>query len=350
MVAPILYRSTDASAPSLTGNPGSLITVLDACLVNGYGSKAAAGWTKDYSGTNKAAYRMGAGGVADRMFLRVWDDNTGTGQWAYIQGYRTMSAIDVGASPFAPYSKINVSNTNGLRAAKANGNAQAAVAWALIASPTAFYIFIEYNTNAALLGSGTIQSGQVYYGGFFFGEYKKRYVGHNLNVAIIGSHNGDTSQPFYGGALGKRVSPANSFGSDFSGFGAHWLARSFAGFDGPEVFQNAALSYWSNSAASDSTGFGAGGPGLNPSIVDSKLRISKIEMVVNAPNWEIMGEMPGAYSSLGQYWLPGNTIVEGVGTLAGNSYWVGHCATASNIGSSYQSYPSQMLINLTDWA
>lgn len=33
-----VYRSTDAGAPVLTGQVGSLITLLDACLVNGYGS------------------------------------------------------------------------------------------------------------------------------------------------------------------------------------------------------------------------------------------------------------------------------------------------------------------------
>lgn len=38
-----VYRWDDASAPTLTGQLGSLITLLDAVLVNGYGSKTAAG-------------------------------------------------------------------------------------------------------------------------------------------------------------------------------------------------------------------------------------------------------------------------------------------------------------------
>ncbi len=38
-----LYQSTDASAPILTGSAGSLVTLLDACLVNGYGTKAGRG-------------------------------------------------------------------------------------------------------------------------------------------------------------------------------------------------------------------------------------------------------------------------------------------------------------------
>lgn len=43
MAAPTIYRSTDANAPVLFGGGGSLITLLDACLVNGYGSAFATG-------------------------------------------------------------------------------------------------------------------------------------------------------------------------------------------------------------------------------------------------------------------------------------------------------------------
>ena len=38
-----VYRSDDAGAPNLTGAAGSLIAILDAVLVNGYGAKPAAG-------------------------------------------------------------------------------------------------------------------------------------------------------------------------------------------------------------------------------------------------------------------------------------------------------------------
>ena len=72
----IVYRWDDPSAPVLSSpSAGSLIGVLDACLVNGYGSKAAAGWTKAFSGTKLAAYRQGGGSMC---YLRI-DDGTGTG-------------------------------------------------------------------------------------------------------------------------------------------------------------------------------------------------------------------------------------------------------------------------------
>lgn len=40
------FRSTDVGAPLLTGEAGSLINVLDACLVNGYGSVSISGITR----------------------------------------------------------------------------------------------------------------------------------------------------------------------------------------------------------------------------------------------------------------------------------------------------------------
>ena len=71
MTSPTLYQSTDASAPTISGTVGSLITVLDAVLVDGYGSKAAAGWTKVFSGTNRAVYESARG-----RLLHVQDDGT----------------------------------------------------------------------------------------------------------------------------------------------------------------------------------------------------------------------------------------------------------------------------------
>jgi hypothetical protein len=53
MAAPVIYRSTDLNAPVLFGGGGSLISLLDAILVNGYGSVFAGGAiTSD--GTNVA--------------------------------------------------------------------------------------------------------------------------------------------------------------------------------------------------------------------------------------------------------------------------------------------------------
>jgi hypothetical protein len=96
-----IYRSSDASAPALDGQAGSLITVLDGVLVTGYGTQPAAGWTKDYTGTNKATFRNGAGATS-RKYYRVQDDGPGAGttKEARIRGFDTMSDVDTGTNEF----------------------------------------------------------------------------------------------------------------------------------------------------------------------------------------------------------------------------------------------------------
>ncbi len=54
-----VYRSTDASAPQLSGTAGSLAAILDGCLVTGYGSKPAAGWTTAFTSGDLRSYRQG---------------------------------------------------------------------------------------------------------------------------------------------------------------------------------------------------------------------------------------------------------------------------------------------------
>lgn len=64
-----VYKSTDAGAPTIGRTAGALITLLDACLVNGYGSQSAAGWTKPFSGTNQAVFQQGAGSTGRYLYV-----------------------------------------------------------------------------------------------------------------------------------------------------------------------------------------------------------------------------------------------------------------------------------------
>jgi hypothetical protein len=98
-----IYRSTDAGAPALNSTVGSLIAVLDACLVDGYGGKSPAGWTKAFTGTAKAAYRMPATDLAGTTnatvqgYLRV-EEFAQTGN---VRMYESMTDVDTGGH-YAP--------------------------------------------------------------------------------------------------------------------------------------------------------------------------------------------------------------------------------------------------------
>lgn len=149
-----VYKSTDASAPALNGTAGSLITVLDAVLVNGYTGKTAAGWTKPYSGTNLAVYKYGAGPME---FLRVDDSAAGTwagGREAYLRGYEDMTAISTGTGPFPTTSQLSV-GTFFHKSGKADATA---VPWVAIADNRTLYFFAYTGVYAG-------------WHGFAFGEF-----------------------------------------------------------------------------------------------------------------------------------------------------------------------------------
>ena len=93
-----VYKSTDASAPVLRGVAGDLVALLDAILVNGYGSKAAAAWSIAFTGTNKRAYKQPVG--TNGRYLRVVDDGTTSAAYGRVQGYITMSDVDTGTNSF----------------------------------------------------------------------------------------------------------------------------------------------------------------------------------------------------------------------------------------------------------
>ena len=93
-----IYTSSDPYGPGpITGTTGSLIAVLDACLVNGYGTgsytKAAAGWTHalpTISASCVASYLPPSG---SRHTLFVNDNAPTTARTAAVTGYVTLTSM-----------------------------------------------------------------------------------------------------------------------------------------------------------------------------------------------------------------------------------------------------------------
>src|SRR4051812_21450587 len=165
-----VYRSTDPSAPVLDGLAGSLVNLLDKCLVAGYGAKAAAGWTKPFTGTNTAVFRQGGG---NSFYLDVADNGPGvaTTQEARLRGYEAMTAVATGTGPFPTVALA----ANGLFIRKSAAAAATARVWTLIADDRTFYLFIQ---------SGDV-AGQWW--GFNFGDFYSYVTGtDNYRTMIIG--------------------------------------------------------------------------------------------------------------------------------------------------------------------
>ncbi len=146
---PIVYRWDDGNAPVARGERRSLVDILRACLVDGYGTKAAAGWTLEYINAtfDKAAFRnnpvTGTG-----FFLQV--DGLG-GANAYtpnVKGFETMTSESDGLNPFAAtlQRSLTISNTADTTARR----------WVLIADDRFFYFFCFPTSTAAWVPGNTV--------------------------------------------------------------------------------------------------------------------------------------------------------------------------------------------------
>lgn len=133
-----LYKSTDASAPTLTGQVGSLVALLDAVLVNGYGSKSAAGWTKAFSATNKASYRMVTSGNTG-FYLDVDDSAPSSAREARMRGYEAMTAVGTGTNAFP----TSAQSSFGVVCRKSTSADATARPWYAIADGSCIYLFID---------------------------------------------------------------------------------------------------------------------------------------------------------------------------------------------------------------
>jgi hypothetical protein len=198
----ITYRSDDASAPVLSGQAGALVGILDACLVNGYGSKAAAGFAKEFSGTNKAVYRAATG---NRLRLRV-DDTTTT--YARILGYETMTDVDTGTELFPTTAQIS----GGLYMLKSTTADATARPWILIADDKAFVLITGCAQTA--IGNSAASDGVMQ-----FGDGKSYKASDAYCTTIIG-HNSSSSNTQF-------ICQMRSDASGFSVSTAHYVARAY---------------------------------------------------------------------------------------------------------------------------
>lgn len=131
MSAPKIYMSSDANAPVMSGTLGSLVNVLNKCLVAGYGDKSPAGWTMPFvnvEGT-KACFRNNAT-TGTGFFLQV--DHSLNATTPTVKAFENMSDVDTGTYNFTSVNyTFKTSSTSGTTARP----------WILIADDRFFYLF-----------------------------------------------------------------------------------------------------------------------------------------------------------------------------------------------------------------
>lgn len=214
-----IYKSTDSGAPVLVGGASSLIDLLDKCLVTGYGSKTAAGWTKPFTGTNKAAFRnsLAAGGTG--MYLRVSDAGSGTGgaREALVRGYMTMSDVDTGTIETPTAAQLAAS----VVWRKSDTVDSTARPWILVADERTFYLTIDTGTSSN--GNGCYGAGD--FESYIAGEAYPFFVGGRYTQVGAGSNAAGVVD---GGMM--IAAGATLVGDPYAGT---WVPRGYAGSGDP---------------------------------------------------------------------------------------------------------------------
>ncbi|WP_329759737.1 hypothetical protein [Stenotrophomonas geniculata] len=160
--ASIVYKSTDAGAPQLSGQVGSLVALLDAVLVDGYGvgdsAKPGAGWTRELVAQNRRAYRNDP--VAGTGFYLDVNDSAqvGTARYAVVRGYSALRSFGDGDSPTPRVSQVAA----GCVVGKSRELSGTSSSWVIVADSRSFYLFIN--------SSATTPAGQR--APYFFGDFK----------------------------------------------------------------------------------------------------------------------------------------------------------------------------------
>jgi len=288
-----IYRSTDGSAPSLDGTVGSLVNLLDKCLVAGYGAKSAAGWTKPYTGANKASFRSGAG---TQFYARVQDDAPGAGgaKEARIRGYETMSDVDTGTGDFPTVAGLAAGNI----VRKSTSADATARTWIIVADSRTCYGFVL---------TGDVASS---YYSFAIGDFYSMVPADAYNCLCIGratENSGTGAQERLSHLTGSLAALSN-----------HYFARGHTGLGGAVQFSKHGDFLKTNSVLNT---FAGAIPFTNPA--DGGLYLSRIWITdpTTAPTNGIRGRMRGIWQPLhpdGSF-ADGDTF-SGTGDLAGKTF------------------------------
>lgn len=323
-----VYKSSDPGAPQLTGQAGSMVALLDAVLVDGYGVgagfKAAAGWTREFSGTNKRVYRnnrlMGSGG-----YLRV-DDAATDPRICWVRAYESMTSVDAGTGP-SPTPAQRVDGLLWYKSSVANATTRV---WEAIATDQAVYLFVAvYPQAGTYVGVATLPH--------FAGDLESHVEGEKY-AFMVGSN---THSSFLNSTATGFTSPQNSWGSTSSLTTACYLLRPYTQLPGGIVADGAVPSH----GAANRTWGGVGAAYPDP--------VSGALLLERPLIWEaagiVRGKMPGAYMPLHVRPFADAALVKDVSVLPGVTLYAKVMNIMnSNSLDSYAAQAGQLLFDMTN--
>lgn len=272
------YASSDSGAPTLNGLTGSLLSLFDAILVNGYGSQPAAGWSKPLPNTSSyGMFLQGSGSATCSMFVYDAGSGSSAGAESQVTGWETISSILNG--------KVTGSGQFPVIAQLAFGNGSVTVRKSSVAQVTArtWIAFADSRTIYLFIQNGDVASRYTCFG---FGDYYSLLSGSTdaYRCMIMGRNLGSSSLM----ATGER----------FDTLGAT-LTTGVTGCYSPRLYSglgtSSLLAKHGDGVKGSTTTFAGNVPYLNPA--DNGLYLSPI-WISDASGGVIKGRLRGIYQPL----------------------------------------------------
>lgn len=261
--------------------------------------RAPLGYTKVFTGSNKAAYRANdPSGL--RHFLRVQDDGgtSGGNRECRLWGYEAMTDVDTGTGPYPTVGQ----SSNGYYQMKSSSTDSTQRAWCLVGDGKIFYLFVDYGGAAA---SGVSNTGTFY--ATVFGDILSYKAGDAYaSVLSAGTLAGSTTSPTQSlGTQQTSINSPSSFSASMS------IARDFTAVLGSR--------YVGLMASGLGNGMGTIAYISYPHQIDNGFYINPVQ-VTQGPPAVIRGRMPGLYEGMHGRALNNGDIVENVQGLTGRKF------------------------------
>lgn len=280
-----IKRGTDLAAPDLTATVGSMITLLDYVLVT------TMGWTKDFTGTNQAAYRAPAG---NRFYLWVNDANA---TFTYVRGYESMSDISTGSGAFPTVAQL----PNGIMIFKGSTASVNVVGtgWTFYSNEKIFHLLTKGgnpgNATAAVVATSI----------FTFGDFDTLKVGDTFNTMISGCFANYNPTAAVDPSIVLNIADVNLHGGCY-------IARAYTQLG--SAIQGSKVS---NTAGNFSGRIGAGSL-TYPSAIDGGLLMSPIFLQEGLSG--VRGRIPGLWSPLHNRPLVNGDTFSGVDGMSASTF------------------------------
>lgn len=278
-----IYRSTDTSAPVLQGIVNSLVALLKACLCDGYGSQAPAGWSSSFVSGNLGVFTPAVGSTLSNLAI---DDNgpgAGGAKEARVRAYETVTSATAGTNPFPTVAQ----QTNGLIWRKSTSADVTARTWVLFATDSVFFLFVNTGDFAASMSFG-------------FGDFTPLQCNDRYRSFIFGR------------AVENNGTANNEAWTTYSNTGSFYLDRDIGG---------SALSIGATRLCGTNGGATLGKGGYTTLMPATIRPISKIA-IREQTNTVLRGHIPGMWSTQSDSaagWNNGDTF-SGKGALDGRTF------------------------------